>query len=366
MFAGQRRRRHQAGALGRAHQVLGPLLEHRLLVGLDRLPTPQRRRVLPALGRQQHVDHRADEHERRGEHVDPDAGDVGGGVVAHQLDPEAAHAIGRHIQREQPAVAQPELAVGPQQEKEHQQVPQQFVEEGRVHHRGDLTGRHPVQGVHVDHPGGVPAVEHLHAPRHRRLATVEFLVEVVAQPADRLRQDNARRHRVAEGGQRNSPAATRNPRPDTAQEDRAPDAQAAFPDPRRRADAGPAGAEVGLPVGRQVIQPATDQPERHRPHRHVVDDPAFAAAGHPAAVADDQRGDDAGDDAQRVGPDRDRPEVPDALPRTGEIGKHRCRHVAGTFSRTPTASSPVSVRTAGTPSSVSAETRAEPTITPSA
>ena len=333
---------------------------------LRRLPAAQRSRVLPALRRQQHVDHRTDEHERRGEHVDPDPGDMGGGVVAHQFDPESADAVGRDVQREQPPVAEAELTVGPQQQDEHQQVPQQFVEERRVNHRGDLPGRHPVEGVHVHHAGGIAPVEDLHTPRDGGLPAVQLLVEVVAQPADGLRQHDARSNGVTEGRQRNPPAAAGNPGTHTAEEDRAPDTEAALPDPQRGTDTSPARTEVGFPVGEQVIEPAADQPERHSPQRHVVDDAPFAAAGGPPAVTDEQGGDDAGDDAQRVRPDRDRPEIPDALSRTREVGKHRCGHVAGTFSRTPMASFPVSVRTAGTPSSVSADTRAEPTITPSA
>ena len=64
----------------------------------------QRRRIFAALGRDHDVDDRADEHERRRERVHPDARDEGGGVAAHQLDPEAADAVTRDVQREQPAV----------------------------------------------------------------------------------------------------------------------------------------------------------------------------------------------------------------------------------------------------------------------
>ena len=367
VFTGNCRRGDDATALGRGHQILGPLLDRRLPFGArHRLLAAQRVGILAALRGEQHIDHGPDEHERRGEDVDADAGDMGRGVVAHQLDPEPPDGVARDIQGEQSAVTEPEPAVRPDQHDEHQQVPQQFVEEGGVDDGRHLPGRHTVEGVHVDHSGPVPAVEDLHAPRHGGLPAVQLLVEIVAQPADRLRQHDPGGDGVTEGGQGNTLAAARDPRTDTAECDGAPDAQAALPYPQGGSHPGAAGPEVRLPVGHQVVDTPTDQAERDRPECDVVDDSALAAAGGPAAVTDDQCGDDAGDDAQRIGPDRERAEIPDALSRTREVGKHGCGHVAGTFSRTPTASSPVRLRTAATPSSVNADTRAEPTMTPSA
>ena len=51
----------------------------------------------------------------------------------------------------------------------------------------------------------------------------------------------------------------------------------------------------------------------------------LAAAGHPAPVAEPDRDDDAGDDAQRVGAERERAEVPDALRGAGDGQWQRSR-----------------------------------------
>ena len=234
-----------------------------------------------------------------------------------------------------------------------------------MHDRRDLARGYAVQGVDVNQPGRVTPIENLHAPRHRGLAAVQLLVEIVAQTPDRLRQHDTRGDRVAEGRQRNSPAAACDPSPNTAERDGTPDSEAPLPDPKRRTKTGAPRTEIGFPVGHHVIEPASDETERHRPYRDVVDDTALTTAGRPPAITDQQRGDDARDDAQRVCPDWHGSEVPHALRGTREVGKHRCRHVVGTSFRTPTANSSVSARTAGTPSP-RAETRAEPTITPSA
>ena len=207
------------------------------------------------------------------------------GVVAHQLDPEPARAVARHVQGEQSAVSETELAVSPDQHEEHQNVPQQFVEERRVDHGGHLAGRHTVEGVHVHHSRRVLPVEDLHSPWNRGLPAVELLVEVVAQSAYCLGQHDARSDGVPEGRQRNAPPPARDPSANPSEGHRAPDAQAALPNTQGRRQTGTAGSEVGLPVGHEVVDPPTDQAERHRPQRDVVDDAALAPTGRPAAVA---------------------------------------------------------------------------------
>ena len=307
MFAGNGDRGEKTTAHGCGHHLLGQFFYYRLLVRSCRRVTAQSRWILASLRSQQHVHHGPDEHEHRGEYVHPDTRDMRRGVVTHQFDPEPPDAIGRHVEGEQPAVTQPVLAVGIQQEREHQQVPQQFIEEGWVYDSRNLPCRDTIERVDVNHTGGIAAIEDLHAPGHGGLPAVQLLVEVVAEAADRLRQNNPRGDRIAESRQRNSPAAAGNPRPDTAESDSTPDAQAALPDLQCRANSGTTLTEIGPPVGEQVIDPPADQPERHRPQRDVVDDPAFPAAGSPASIADHQRGNDAGDDAERVGPNRNRP-----------------------------------------------------------
>ena len=150
-----------------------------------------------------------------------------------------------------------------------------------------LPGRHTVERVNVDDARRITAIEDLHAPRDGGLPAVKFLVEVVAQTADRLRQHDARGDGVTESRQRNPSAAASNPRSDTTEGDGTPDAQAALPDPQRGTKSGATLAEVCFPVGEDVIETPADQSERHRPQRNVVDDAALAATRRPATVADD-------------------------------------------------------------------------------
>jgi hypothetical protein len=75
-----------------------------------------------------------------------------------------------------------------------------------------------------------------------------------------------------------------------------------------------------------VVDARPDDAERHGDRGDVGDDPPRAAPGHPAALADDDREDDTGDDRQRVRPQRHRAEVPDALRGARQVredGRHR-------------------------------------------
>ena len=283
-------------------------------------------------------------------------------VSAHQLDPEPAEAVAGDIHREEPAVADAPPPVDEDERRENQQVPQQLVEERGVHDRDELARRHPVQVV--QRTGSVASLVDFQAPRQRGLAAVELLVEVVPQSADRLRENDSRRDGVAEGRQRNAQAAACNPRTDAAERDRTPDAQAAVPDAQGPDQTGAALAEVLRPVGDDVVEPTADEAERHGPQDDVVDDARLAAPGDPASVTDQQGGDDARDDEQRVGAQGYRTELPDTLRRTRDVGEDGRRH-AVTLCRTPSASSSVNDRIAGMPS-LSADTSAEPTMTPSA
>ena len=231
-----------------------------------------------------------------------------------------------------------------------------------MHNTDDLPGRDTVQ--RVAEPGRITAFVDLQAPRHGRRAAVQLLVEVVAEPADGLGQDDARCDRITERRQRDPALPAPDPRAHRTQRDRTPDTQAAVPDAEGGDQTGATLTEVRGPVGHHVIEPPTDQTERHRPERDVVDHSAFTTAGRPPAITDHQRGDDAGDDAQRIRPQRHAADEPHTLIRTGDIGQRGHRH-ARTACRTPSANSVVSVRSASTPSS-NADTRAEPTMTPSA
>jgi len=117
------RRRHHSGARGDHAELFGQFgRELRLIVELLAPPvvTGEGARVLPALLRQDEVHHGTEEHEGRGERIDANAGDVGSFVGTQQLDPEPAHAVQRHIQREQPAVADSASLVDDDQDGENQ------------------------------------------------------------------------------------------------------------------------------------------------------------------------------------------------------------------------------------------------------
>src|ERR1700733_1439342 len=219
--------------------------------------------------------------------------------------------------------------------------------------------------MHIHESRRVATVEDLQTPWHRGLAAVKLLVEVVAEPADRLRENNAGGYRVAEGRQRNAATPASDPRAHTTKGDRAPDPQAAIPDAQRCARSRAAFTEIRPPIGGQVIQPAADESERNCPQRDVIDHAALAASCLPTPITDQQCGNDADDDEQRIRADGHRPEMPHPARRTWEVCDYRRRHNREILCRTPAASSSVNVRNAGRPA-VSAETSAEPTMTPSA
>src|SRR5665811_1398317 len=91
-----------------------------------------------------------------------------------------------------------------------------------------------------------------------------------------------------------------------------PDSQSAIPD-LERVPRVPARGEVELGVGGDVVEPATDDAERHHPQRHRLHDAGGAAAGFPSTLAHPDGDCDPGQDAQRVGADGEGPQVPYAL-----------------------------------------------------
>src|SRR3954464_6643176 len=319
----------------------------------DLLPRP------PALPHQ--VGHREQPDDHGGEDVEPDAEEVLGRVGAQQLDPHAPGAVGRHVERERPPVREPEAPVGPDHEGGRGQVPQRLVEERGVERAED-------DGVSVRAGHGVAVLPSVDPQRPRQVgaAAVELVVEPVAQPADGLGDQQAGRQRVGERRKRDALATAGDPRPHATQGDRAPDPEATLPDgegTQRMA----ARTEVRRRRRDHVVQPATDDAEGHRPGGDVQDVARSAAAGDPAPLGDHPRGDDPGDDAQRVRPDRQRPDLPDALRGAGDGGEDH----AGTLARTPPASSAASRPTAAAPArspsaSRRARTNADPTMTPSA
>src|ERR1700730_14322484 len=108
--------------------------------------------------------------------------------------------------------------------------------------------------MHVDESGRVATVEDLQTPRHRGLAAEQLLVEVVPDPSDRLRENDAGCDRVAERRKRNATTPAGDPGAHTAKGYGAPDSQSAVPNAQRRNRSGTTLAEVHPPAGRQVIE----------------------------------------------------------------------------------------------------------------
>ena len=281
--------------------------------------------ALAALGGDDEVDRRAHEQQGGGEDVDADAGDEGvRGVRAQEFDDESACTVPGHVQCEQSAVTDAESPVENHEHENHEHVPHQLVQEGGVDDLVHLTGRGPVDqvGSGLD---AVGALVDLQPPRHRCRSAVELLVEVVAQPPDRLGEQDRGRDGIAERGQPDTVTARTDPRAEGTEDHRTPDSETAVPD-LEDVDRGlAAAAEVDRPVGEDVIDTATDQTEGHCPDGNVEDFTGLAAACDPAAIPPPDRDDDADDDAQRIRPQRDRPEMPDPLRRTGDIGEQRRR-----------------------------------------
>src|SRR5690606_13254470 len=221
--------------------------------------------------------------------------------------------------------------------------------------------------------------------------------EPVAEPSDGLREQETGRERVRERGEAHALPAAPDVRADGAQRDRPPDAEAALPHVER-----PHGVAARAPVrvGRRedVVQPSADDPERDGPERDLQDVVGLSPALDPAAPREPQRDADAREDRERVGPDRERAEVPGVLRgardrrgqdahRLDELpGRQRGAHASTSpgvvgasvicsapdrADRTPAASSAPTARTAARRSSQGASasigrTNAEPTMTPSA
>ena len=106
--------------------------------------------------------------------------------------------------------------------------------------------------------------------------------------------------------------------PDRAERDRSPDAQAAVPDVERLDRIAP-WQEIQLRVGEHVVKTSAHDPERDGPQRDVGDVVGITAAGLPPPLRQPDRHENPSDDAQRVRPDRDRAQMPDALARAGQI-----------------------------------------------
>ncbi len=229
-------------------------------------------------------------------------------VDAHGLDPAAAQGVEHHVQREDPAVGELEPPVEPDQQQRGADVPQRLVQEGRVERRELLVALRAV----LDRD--------LETPRQLGRPTEQFLVEVVAEPADGLGDQQARCQGVGHLQKVDVVPPAGDPGAHGTEGDGAPDPEATLPD-LDRVDRVAALAEVQLRVRDDVVQPTADDAERDGPHRDVADGARPATARDETLLGDPDRGEAARDDAQRIRPDRQRPQVPHRLFRRGDEGR---------------------------------------------
>src|ERR1700733_10948916 len=115
--------------------------------------------------------------------------------------------------------------------------------------------------MHVDESSRVATVEDFQTPRHRGLAAEKLLVEVVSDPTDSLRENDARCDRVAERRKRNATTPAGDPGAPPARGARPPTPRAPPQEPRRPIRPRPPPAKIRPPVGRQVIQAPADEAE---------------------------------------------------------------------------------------------------------
>ncbi len=258
--------------------------------------------ILPDTALRAHEPRQPHDREHGGdEEVQAQAEDVLGRVDAQQLleDPEGR--VAGDVEREEPGRADGAPSSQPDQEGRQGQVPDDLVEEGGV------------EGGAVEVARGAVVAVDLEAPRQRRRAPVELLVEVVADAADGLRDEQRRRGGVEEArhvGARAAQAPDPGGRP---QGDPAPDPQAALPDRERPP---PVVGDLVPARGQEVEAPA-DDPGREAPQRHVLDELARAALRLPAARGDRDRREHGEHVAEPVDADVEGPDVDPVERRAG-------------------------------------------------
>ena len=234
------------------------------------------------------------------------------GVDAQQLDPEPPERVSRNVDGEQSSLAQAHPLLDGEHDPDDDEVPQRLVEERGVEGGGRRELPRSMSGVD------------LQAPRQGRRPAEQLLVEPVPPPPDRLGESEGGSGGVGEGPEVDVAAARHPPGGERAPRHPAPDAQAPVPD----AQGVERSVVVQLVVGGHVVQPGPDQPSGDRPHGDVGDRAPLAAPGLPPPPGEEDGREDPQQDAQRVGPQRDRSEVHDA-PRRARDGRRQGQQQAG-------------------------------------
>ena len=179
-----------------------------------------------------------------------------GWVDAQKLFEDAKEGIAGDVEGEETSGADAAMVAEPREGGSEREVPDDLVEEGRV--------EGGVGAVAVGSVGGVD----LKRPGQRGWLAEQFLVEVVADAADRLRDEQRGCCGVEESWDVR-PAATQDPEPgEGAGKDAAPDAQAAVPNRERS----PPGMPPLIPARDKEVQAPADNPGGDAPERDLVDE----------------------------------------------------------------------------------------------
>src|SRR5206468_10074030 len=211
---------------------------------------------------------REDEHDDRDPRVQPQPEEMVGRIDPEQLLEEAADAVVGHVQGEERRPSEPEPLVDPQQDRNADRVVDELVEEGRM------------EGLVVEVALGPVLGADLQPPRQRGRLAEELLVEPVAPPSDPLGEEKARRDCVHEEPDA-LPGPVHHPRAGKhAEEDSAPDAEAALPD----REGAPPGVRHLAPARDVVVETRPDDSGRDAPDRDPEDQIPVAAPADPAVA----------------------------------------------------------------------------------
>ena len=179
-----------------------------------------------------------------------------------------------------------------------------------MHHRQHLAGGMPGHGRNLARI--IHAVVNLQAPRHARGPTIQLLVKPVAQPADGLRENDSGSCGVGKRGERQLFHPHHHRHGQGAQRHRAPNAQTTAGDVEHLHGVA-VRAKILVAVGDHVVEPPADNASRNQHQCRIHHHFGVAAPRHVSTPRQPHRRDNASDDAQRVGADRNRAEVPHTL-----------------------------------------------------
>ena len=145
----------------------------------------------------------------------------------------------------------------------------------------------------------------------------ELLVPPVADPPDRLRDEQPGREAVGEQPDVGAGALGDEPADEAAERDPAPDAEAALPDRERP----PPLVGHLVPARREVVEPGADDAGADAPDGAAEDQVPVAAAVDEAVAGDPDADADRREQRQAVHVDRQRAEVDGAVRRRGDRGE---------------------------------------------